>query len=335
MFSCIDNKNGYDIIKTYKENKIMARHPQVFPPQTIGELNVFRFQPESKLTAERGKLQKVLSHLKLTDHALYQDCISGYAVWETNDHDHYPTFYTNAKLYLETGSNSRIMIIDSNYAYSGDLKLYPTDSGPAIPQGGYYGADGIAIDIYGVRTVLPLSANLADVHTAVMLCDYAIGKLREMKPEEAKNSPLLKLKQGLENDLKAMKKGTQTTLKTPIFEYISEGTFAEAQERAELRAKILSMINGKLIPPETKDKKYPLDVQKLNQILPKIQQKYQLRLAKLERKAMIKSQREDIKRARIEKRQKLKDERQRKKDEKAKQKKELEELKQSMSEAQL
>ena len=195
----------------------MARINGIFPTPIEGEINVLKYNSEDKISAKRDTLQSVVSHLKLDDYEQIKDCISGFAHWQTNDGDHYPTFFSNAKLYLETGANSRIMIASTNYAYGGDLKLYPFDLGSPFRQGSYYKEDGIAIDIYGVRTVLPLTAKLSEVHTAVMLCDYAIEKLRQMRPEEAKNSPLLKLKQSLEKDLKAMKNGTQTTLSTPIF----------------------------------------------------------------------------------------------------------------------
>ena len=314
----------------------MARINGIFPKQEQSEINYLKYRSETQMQTQKTELKSVISSLGINDTVeQYQDCISGVKHWRTSDGDHYPTFYTNGKMYLETGANSRIMIADTNYAYSGDLKLYPTDSGSPFRQSAYYGESGIAIDIYGVRTVLPLSANLADVHTAVMLCDYAIEKLRQMRPEEAKNSPLLKLKQSLETDLKAMKKGTQTTLQTPIFEYISEGTFVQVQKRAETKARIMAMINANLIPPETKFKKYPLDEEKLNQILPTIQHKYQLYLAKQERKAVIKQHKKELKLAKQEKRQQLRDERQKRKEEKAQKKQELEDLKQSMNEAQL
>ena len=295
----------------------MARIKHVMPLEYPNGINFFRYQTADHLPFRQQVLDSVVRHLKLTDIVSYQNCISYCSTWQTNDGDHYPTFYQNSQLELSTGANSQVVVFNTT-------EQYTTRS-----------SSGVKINIYGVTAHLPLAANVADVHTAVMLCDYAIEKLRKMRPEEAKNSPLFKLKQSLENDLKAMKNGTQTTLKTPIFEYISEGTFIEVQKRAENRARILAMIDSKLIPPETKDKKYPLDEETLAKILPVVQQKYQMQLARQEHKALVKKQRQELKLAKIEKRKQLKDERQRRKEAKAKQKKEREELKNSINEAQI
>ena len=318
----------------------MARIYTIFPPDYTAEANFTKYQTAENSNARKKTFESAQTHLSCKDIELCINCISECAVWETNDGDHYPTFYQNSKIYLETGPNSRIMIASSTHSYYQRLFLYPTDETSPFRQNRsrFYHFDsgkGIAIDIFGARAVLPLDVNVADVHTAVMLCDYAIEQLRKMRPEEAKSSPLFALKQSLEADLKAMKNGKIKTLTTNIFDYIDHETYIKVQQRAENRAKILAMIEAKIIPPETKDKKYPLDSEKLDKILPAVQQKYQMHLAKQERKALIKQQRKELKLARIEKRKQLKEERQKRKEEKAKQKKELEDLKQSINEAQI
>ena len=317
----------------------MARIYTIFPPDYTAEANFTKYQTAENSNERKKTFESAQKHLSCKDIELCINCISECAVWETNDGDHYPTFYQNSKIYLETGPNSRIMIVNSTFSYYQRLFLYPTDTTSPFRQNRsrFYHFDsgkGIAIDIFGARAVLPLDVNVADVHTAVMLCDYAIEQLRKMPAAIAKNSPLFALKQSLEADLKAMKNGERKTLTTNIFDYIDHETYIKVQQRAENRAKILAMIEAKIIPPET-ERYYPLDSEKLDKMLPVIQQKYQMRLAKEERRAMIKQQRREIKLAKIEKRKQLKDERQKRREEKAKQKKQREELKHSINEAQL
>ena len=295
----------------------MARINGIFSPDYPNDINYLRYQTTDGVMRRQKTLGNVVKHLNLSDVDLFKNCISSCDMWKTNDGDHYPTFYTNSKIIIETGAHSQVEVYDTT-------EQYTTNS-----------YNGVRIVIFGASTTLPLDVKVSDVHTAVMLCDYAIEQLRKMRPEEAKSSPLFALKQSLEADLKAMKNGKIKTLTTNIFDYIDHETYIKVQQRAENRAKILAMIEAKIIPPETKDKKYPLDSEKLDKILPAVQQKYQMHLAKQERKALIKQQRKELKLARIEKRKQLKEERQKRKEEKAKQKKELEDLKQSINEAQI
>lgn len=189
--------------------------------------------------------------------------------------DKYPEFYEKFRARIDAGDDC---FIDIDYK-TGD-HVYVS-----------FSEQNIWARIMDKKIRFPSDTNIKDLRHALMVEEYIVNELRKLPDDQVLKSPLVKVKDLIEEDLQYMSEGRTQKLSFDLKQSLPKGLFDKIMALGKFYQEKRRLIKEDKIPPETKSHKYADDPEVFKQELPRIMEEYaraKSRQAKLkERKELL------------------------------------------------
>lgn len=255
-------------------------------------VNIYKFLCEDAKVSNPRVADYTIEYNYSNPFEVYSDSLS-YPDSANKEHNYEETAY------YKTGKKSEVFFA-SHYT-SGGSEMYP------VIKANTYHEDinsrieefaGERVDVYEqAKTFIKIHDKLIIANgdakkylEPVMLYEYALNEINKMSKEEAKQSNIYKMKKDIENYFEGKREAPIKAL-----DYISKETYDEiynkalnevnkarennkkkdaSAEKQRIKNQIKDLIEMNVIPKEGLFRKYPTDIEKLQELLPKVSQKY-------------------------------------------------------------